>query len=305
VAEWWQKPYPMGPLVVVKGFPRSLFPPDATKQGKKPSVDGPDVIAYKRAVSRLGRWPWTTFDDTFSNAFSHGKSGNVKETGLAGFQRQQHIDGTGWVGKPTFNALRAARIPSGLPNAGKPAFDAECIRLINTAFVKFQGNEPDPAAATTRQAALKKAITQIGVVESPRGTNRQKYGVWYGMNGVPWCAIFVAWCYENSGKASPSFAAGSRYSYVPSIVGDARAGRNGLRTTGDPIAGDLVCYDWNRDGIHDHVGIFEKWTNARSAFSAVEGNTGAASASNGGQVMRAQRYLGGIGVVFVRVAEPK
>ena len=41
MSEWWQKGYPGGPMVAVKGFPRPLYPPDA--QSHKPSVDGPDV----------------------------------------------------------------------------------------------------------------------------------------------------------------------------------------------------------------------------------------------------------------------
>src|SRR5215471_2218161 len=36
----------------------------------------PDVVAYKRTVSRAGRWPWQPFDDSYSNAFAHGTSGD-------------------------------------------------------------------------------------------------------------------------------------------------------------------------------------------------------------------------------------
>ena len=103
---------PALPVVAVLGFPRSVYPPDAGAQGKKPSVDGPDCIAYKRAISRAGRWPWGSFDDSFSNAFSHGKSGgNVGDSGVAGVQRQSGIEASGWIGKQTFNLLRSIRIP--------------------------------------------------------------------------------------------------------------------------------------------------------------------------------------------------
>ena len=137
-SEWWQKGYPGGPMVAVDGFPRALFPPDAKSQGKVPSEPGDDVLAYKRTVSRAGRWPWGTFDNNFSNQFSHGKSGNVGDTGVAGVQRQLGITDSGWIGEATFNGLRSIRIPQGLPNAGQPAMDATAVQLINKAFAKYK-----------------------------------------------------------------------------------------------------------------------------------------------------------------------
>jgi hypothetical protein len=301
MTDWWQQPYPGAPMVKVPGFPRPLYPSDAAQYGKKPSVDGPDVVAYKRTVSRAGRWPWQPFDDTFSNSFAHGSGGNVGVSGLAGVQRQQSIDATGWLGKASFNLLRSIVIPDGLPHAGQMAMDATAAGLIDTAWKMYGGHEPDPPSGTLRQAALAKAISQLGAVESPSGSNRQKYGEWYGMNGQPWCAIFCTWCFEQSGD-SPAFVRGQRYAYVPYVVGDARADRYGLTTTDTPVAGDLVCYDWNLDGVYDHVGIFEAWTSG-TFFTCVEGNTSTADQSNGGQVMRRSRDVQAQAVTFIRVAE--
>jgi hypothetical protein len=299
--EWWEKGYPGGPMVKVVGFPRPLYPPDA--KGYRPSVDGPDVIAYKRTVSRAGRWPWGGFDDSFSNGFSHGKgTGNVKDSGIAGIQRQQHVDATGYIGQKTFNTLRSIRIPEGLPHAGEPAMDAYAVELINEAFHQYQGAEPPPPITdTVRQQALESAIGELGNTESPSGSNLNKYGKWYGMDGQPWCAMFVTWAYEQTG--SPSFAKGKTYSYCPYVVADARANSNGLSTTDDPIPGDLVVYDWSYDTIYDHIGLFEQWTGA-GTFDAIEGNTSTSNNSNGGQVMRRNRSKSGQGTVFVRVREP-
>jgi hypothetical protein len=309
---WYESPYPGGVMVAVAGFPRACYPPDSVEHGKTPSVDGPDLTAYKRTVSRAGRWPWGTFDDSFSNGFSHGKAGgNVGDSGIAGIQRQQHLDATGWIGQKTFNTLRSIRIPEGLPHAGEMAMDATAVKLINDAFRLFDGHEPPPEqTGTVRQAALNRARSQIGVTESPAESNNQKYGEWYGVNYQPWCAIFCTWCYEygaaDLGKDSPSFVKGSRYAYCPYVVGDARANRYGLRTTDDPVPGDLVVYDWETtgDGIYDHIGIFERWTTAGSTFDAIEGNTSTSNNSNGGQVMRRNRNRYAQGTVFVHVAEP-
>jgi hypothetical protein len=121
------------------------------------------------------------------------------------------------------------------------------------------------------------------------------------MNGVPWCAIFCTWSFEEAG-GSPSFVYGSRYSYCPYVVADARANRYGLTTTDDPIPGDLVVYDWGGDAVYDHIGVFERWTGS-GTFNAIEGNTSVDNNSNGGEVMRRNRSRSGQGTVFVRVAE--
>lgn len=297
MSNWWEVPYPTGTLVTVKGFPRPLYPPDAPS----PSKDGPDVIAMKRTVSRAGRWHWQTFDDTYSNGFAHGIGGNVGETGVAGVQRQSGIVDTGYMGVSTFDLLRAVRIPTELPNGGQPAMDKVSVSLINDAYIMF--NSP-PVQKTVRQIALECAIRWIGYEEE--GRNLTVFGEWYGLNGQPWCAMFNTYQYEVGAasvhKDSPSFVRGSKYAYVPYIVADARAGRNGLSVTNSPLPGDLVCYDWGRDGLFDHTGLFE----AGTAFSwtAIEGNTSLANQSNGGAVMRRSRKANDANVVFVRVKEP-
>lgn len=288
-------------MVKVPGFPRPLYPPDASKRGKKPSAPGPDVEAYKRTVSRAGRWPWQTFDEAYSDAFALGNGPNVINTGVAGVQRQMGIDPSGWLGQTTFNTLRSIRVPEGGPHAGEMAMDATAASLIAEAFALYGGHEPDEQGDTLRLQALKRAQSQIGYAES--GQNMTKYGEWYGANGSPWCAMFITWCYLQEGP-SPSFARGVRYAYVPYLVSDARQKRYGLKTVGpdDLIPGDLVAYDWTWNGEYDHVGIFQGWDGG--SLVVIEGNTSPANQSNGGQVMRRVRLASTQATVFIRVAEP-
>jgi hypothetical protein len=290
-------------------FPRPLYPPDANRQGKKPSPDGPDIEAYKRGVWRAGRWPGPAsgFDRQLSNQFSHGQpGGNVGSSGIAGFQRQMGIDPTGWVGRSTFNTLASALVPEG-PHKGEPVLDANACNLIAEAYAIY-GGDPDPPdpivkQATTRERALAGAVKWLGTTENPPGTNKTPFGRWYGVDGQPWCAIFASYCYEVEAGGSPSFdPAAARYAYCPYIVSDARNGRYGLAVTGAPTPGDLVVYDWQRDGTYDHVGLFESGNS--SSWTAIEGNTSVDNNSNGGQVMRRQRSSQEAAVVFVRVAEP-
>ena len=155
-----------------------------------------------------------------------------------------------------------------------------------------------------RLAALTRAKQFLGYRESPPGTNGNMFGAWYGINYEPWCLIFVSYCYETgTDGGSPAFAAGARWSYVPTIVDDARAGRYGLAVTHDPKPGDVVCYDWHKDYLYDHAGLFEGWTGP-STFTAIEGNTSVSSDSNGGQVMRRIRDTSVARITFVRVPEP-
>jgi surface antigen len=55
-----------------------------------------------------------------------------------------------------------------------------------------------------------------------------------------------------------------------------------------PKVGDVVFYDWQGDGVSDHVGIVEK-VNPNGSIVAIEGNTSVGNNSNGGQVMRRER----------------
>ena len=140
-----------------------------------------------------------------------------------------------------------------------------------------------------RQAeAARIALGEKGISESPAGSNRVKYSVWYGMIG-PWCAMFVSWVYAQAGLPF-------RYAYVPYIVRDARAGRNGLRVVSSPQRGDVVCYQFGSEP--DHCGIFLRWIDAHS-FEAIEGNTSLTSNDNGGRVMVRHRPRSAV-VAFVR-----
>jgi hypothetical protein len=147
VTEWFERPYERGEMIDLPGLPRPMFPPDAAEHGQTPSPNGPDVIGYKRTVARLGRWKWDPhgWDDSYSNAFAHGKSGGkVGESGIAGVQRQAGITPDGFVGKETFNLLRSVKIPKGLPHAGEHAMDTVARDLFVRAS---KDRQPSPASS--------------------------------------------------------------------------------------------------------------------------------------------------------------
>mgnify|MGYP004564937087 FL=1 len=132
------------------------------------------------------------------------------------------------------------------------------------------------------------AAAEIGVKESPSGSNCVKYNDWFYGRSVrgasyPWCAAFVSWVLEKAGAGHLA----ARSASCPAIMADAK--RRGTYHAGfDGIAaGDLVLYQFDRDADPDHIGIVERVQ--RDAVIAIEGNTSVSSADNGGCVMRQLR----------------
>ena len=129
------------------------------------------------------------------------------------------------------------------------------------------------------------ARKEIGYSETPKNSNKTKYGKWFGFDGVAWCGMFVSWCYAQAGQQLPNIGFLKGFAGCQTAV--AYFKKNGQLTT-KPIAGDIVFFDWNKDGRYDHTGIFVKWLN-ENEFENIEGNTAVGNDSNGGQVMLRKR----------------
>lgn len=122
---------------------------------------------------------------------------------------------------------------------------------------------------------------KAGIHESPAGSNLQKYGAWYGFNGVAWCCIAITYWLVAIG-GSKWWTRGSFASYVGAVVAAAVAGDRHLSITENPEFGDLVIYE------HDeHIEFWVKWVDrAAGTFESVGGNTSSSDGSynNGGEV---------------------
>lgn len=115
------------------------------------------------------------------------------------------------------------------------------------------------------QAIVEVALTQLG------NEGGQPYWSWYGFNSrVEWCACFVSWCAEQCGYIESGF--------IPKFAGCISGAnwfkeRNQLQDRNyEPTAGDIIFFDWEGDGLTDHVGIVEKCENG--VVYTVEGNSG-------------------------------
>lgn len=134
----------------------------------------------------------------------------------------------------------------------------------------------------TAKELLNIARAELGYKETPAGSNLNKYGKWYGLNGQPWCVIFVMWVFARAGVNLPTRTASCTTLRDAAIAAE-------CWVTGDYRKGDIVIYDWHGNNTPDHCGIVDEVEGATVA--AIEGNTAVGNDSNGGAVMRRSRPL--------------
>ena len=153
-----------------------------------------------------------------------------------------------------FSDMMAARI--GSSGYGDKAYVSHVLRYypIGRSFM----SEGNGAMVAVAQA-------EIG------NSGGMKYCEWYGYNyRVEWCAIFVSWVADQCGYLDAGVlpkTAGVR----PYVDWFKERGQWQGRDF-EPTPGDIVFFDWESDGLADHVGIVEKVENG--LVYTVEGNTG-------------------------------
>ena len=135
----------------------------------------------------------------------------------------------------------------------------------------------------TAKEILAVARRELGYTESPAGSNRTKYGKWFGLDGQPWCMMFVQWCFRQAGGQDllPALTAS-----CGALMRAAKA--KGCWVTGGYQPGDVVIYDFPGNNVKtDHCGIVEQLSGG--GIIAIEGNTGSGNDADGGQVQRRVR----------------
>ena len=165
-----------------------------------------------------------------------------------------NYDGYSELNAIEFSDMMAAR--SGSSGYGDKAYVSHVLRYypIGRSFM----SEGNGAMVAVSQA-------EIG------NSGGMKYCEWYGYNyRVEWCAIFVSWVADQCGYLDAGIlpkTAGVR-PYVDWFKERCQwQGRDY-----EPVPGDIIFFDWESDGLADHVGIVEKVENG--LIYTVEGNSG-------------------------------
>lgn len=121
----------------------------------------------------------------------------------------------------------------------------------------------------------------IGIKGRPNKITR-----WYSAKINNSAFLAVAWCAESTTYALAHCGlldtfGGQPYAYVPYVErrSNWHRGTSGIRR------GDIPTFDWQKDGLADHIGLVVTKVSGNSVYT-IEGNTGSAK---GGQVMRRVR----------------
>ncbi len=155
-----------------------------------------------------------------------------------------------------------------------------------------------------RDKIISIAKAEVGYKESPAGSNKTKYGEWFGKNGVAWCGCFVSWVYFMAGYKWPKQMDTEKgIIWVPIVLIREKQFPLIYKRTFSPKPGDLIIFDWNADKKEDHIALFLCWIVEGKTFESIEGNTAKGNDSNGGQVQwRKDRKIEQV-VSFVNVID--
>lgn len=143
--------------------------------------------------------------------------------------------------------------------------------------------------ATAKQI-IDKALSYLGTYDGGNSNvifNTDYYGKAVSGSAYPWCCAFL-WDIFRMCGASDIFNGGEKTAYCPTVLNWGK--KNGLTVNkANGQYGDIVLFDWNGDGIADHIGLIIS-NNADGSYTTVEGNTANSNYSNGGWVLKMQRY---------------
>ena len=116
----------------------------------------------------------------------------------------------------------------------------------------------------------------VSIAKSQLGTeDGEKYWRWYGFTEpVDWCACFVSWCADEAGLIAEGLV--PKFAEVNEGIRWFQEQGRWIATTKEPdykpSPGTLIFFDWEQDGVADHVGIVENCRRGR--VYTVEGNSG-------------------------------
>jgi|GEM_PF-1111718 len=156
------------------------------------------------------------------------------------------------------------------------------------------------ASSTSGSRIVDVATAEIGYKESPLGSNKTKYGEWFGLNGQSWSAIFISWVYDKAGQPLPTIEKGK--SGFSSYGEALRYFRSAGYITDNPVPGDIAIFEVNAptaQSISYSGGIFTGWTRQQGGYTLIQGNAAESGSSQGEGVYRLTRNTSTFKTYFI------
>lgn len=163
-----------------------------------------------------------------------------------------------------------------LPCYADPNADLETAEI-------WEASLPTELSGVYAEDVLAIAKSQLGYTESVRNyqvsedgetKGYTRYGAWYGIPYGDWCAMFVSFCLDYAGVEEFPLDAN-----CPNWINNLKEKNMYAEAEGCiPNPGDIIFFDWNENGLADHVGLVEEYIPAteQSAgkIQTIEGNSG-------------------------------
>lgn len=140
------------------------------------------------------------------------------------------------------------------------------------------------------EKVIRAAEAELGKTEYPANSNLTPYGQAYGVNGVPWCVIFLWDCFRRAGEGKAFFGGAKTASCGQLLYWYDAMGQTVPVEEIQP--GDIVILNFSGTKDTEHCGLVTRVMGA-GRFRTIEGNTTPGeegSQDNGGSVAQKTRF---------------
>ena len=144
-----------------------------------------------------------------------------------------------------------------------------CIMGGTMALYKANGENNSEKGINNENDLVAIALSQLG------NKDGEIYWSWYGFDSrVEWCACFVSWCANQTGKINNGTM--PKFSNCNDGIIWFKEKQEWIEPMDIPKVGDIIFFDWNeggQDGSSDHVGIVEYYDIEKNQVHTIEGNS--------------------------------